>query len=101
MNEKIELNIEKLNQFDEEILKKCAFRWFDNAVGISAIDLEKELGISHNDIKKSMEKLKELNLGSINNDVKLYCVTVDLNSVEIETENTEIVTHIFFLQKAF
>lgn len=79
-----------------EILEYCSKKWFDNPVGISALDLAEHFQITNEAAMRIFESFNELEFGTLNRNAKLYSAHFDpKNALELLDFKEEI-THIFF-----
>lgn len=72
--------------------------WNDRFVGISAIDISKKLNISHEEIILKLEELRAENKGTLNENVTLYQISLDIDNDTNDFKFPEpkpITTHIF------
>lgn len=79
-----------------EILEYCSKKWFDNPAGISALDLAERFQITNEASMRIFESFYEQGFGSLNRDVELGLVHIDLKNVRKTPRFKKIKTHIFF-----
>mgnify|MGYP006283767889 CR=1 FL=1 len=85
----------------QQIIDISIKHWNERFVGISAYDIAKELKLSHNEVMEYLVQLKRENKGTLNENVSLYQVSININEEtdNVKTEHNTIVTHIFFPSK--
>jgi len=77
--------------------------WHDRFTGISALDIAEKLDISHEETLRYLEELKNENKGTLNENVTLYQISLDLNSKNSDFKLPEpkpVTTHIYFPSKS-
>ena len=95
-----------LSKEAEEALAATISGWFRSFAGTSAIDISQKLSIEHVEVMRLFEELERLGYGSMNANVQLNQVILDLNNPSDGLRFEPITTHIFFpsmdaLHKAF
>jgi hypothetical protein len=86
----------------QQIINIALSHWNEKFVGISALDIADKLKISHKETLKYLEELKDENKGTLNENVTLYQISLDLNNNDDNFKLPEpkpVTTHIFFLSK--
>lgn len=86
---------------EQQIIDIAIKHWNKNFAGIPACDIAEKLNLSHNEVLKCLEKLKEENKGTLNQDVSLVQISIDIDeeTKELKTEQKSIITHIYFPSK--
>jgi len=89
------------NLMEQQIIDIAIKHWNRNFSGISASDIAEKLNLSHNEVMECLEKLKEGNKGTLNQNVSLGLVSINIDeeTEEVKTEHSTIVTHIYFPSK--
>lgn len=95
-----------LSKEAEQTLAATVSSWFRNFAGTSALDVARDLSISHTEVMQIFEQLVNAGYGSLNRSVQLYQVSFDPNDITAGFKHEPVTTHIFFpskesLRKAF
>jgi len=95
-----------LSPKNQQVLAATVSRWFKNFAGTSALDVARDLSLSHDVVMRIFEQLVVANYGSMNADVELYQVSFDPENIAAGFKHESVITHIFFpakqaLQDAF
>ncbi|MBJ6752824.1 hypothetical protein [Geomonas anaerohicana] len=95
-----------LSKDAKETLAATIADWFRKFTGSTAIDVSQKLSIEHAEVMRLFEELERLGYGSMNANVELSQVILDLNMPSDGLRFEPITTHIFFpskdaLHKAF
>ena len=78
----------------------CAVEvWGRTHGGISGLDIAKHLSISHDDVLRILEELNVNGHGSLNRNVELYQVRIDLENPSEKMEGERVTTHMYFPSK--
>ena len=86
----------------QQIINIALSHWNERFVGISALDIADKLKISHKETLRYLEELKDENKGTLNENVTLFQISLDLNNNDDNSKLPEpkpVTTHIFFPSK--
>lgn len=86
-------------EIQNRILELSIQQWNRSFGGISALDICDRISVSNEDVMKEMEKLCEEGKGSINANVELYPIRIDLENPKFEIPKEGTTTHVFFPSK--
>lgn len=78
-------------------------QWHDRFTGISALDIAEKLDISHDETLRYLEELKKEKKGTLNENVTLYQISLDLSDKNSDFKLPEpkpVITHIYFPSKS-
>jgi hypothetical protein len=73
--------------------------WGRTHGGISGLDIAENLSIAHDDVLRILEDLNANGHGSLNRNVELYQVRIDLENPSDKMEGARVTTHIYFPSK--
>jgi hypothetical protein len=91
--------LKDLSEEEKKVLSISSKKWFSNPAGISAIDIADSLLLTNDQIMKIMEGFVFRGLGTINENVELYCIKLDFENTTQDFESKKVITHIFFPSK--
>lgn len=87
------------DEIQRKVLELSIEQWNRSFGGISALDICGKLSISNEIVMNEMEKLCDQGKGSINANVELCVIKIDLESPKFEMPSENTLTHVFFPSK--
>lgn len=84
------------DEIQSKILELSLQQWNQSFGGTSALDICDKISVSNEAVMKEMETLREDGKGTINANVKLYVVKIDLENPKLKIPGEITTTHVFF-----
>jgi hypothetical protein len=83
----------------QQILDFTIKLWNERLVGISALDIAEKLEIPHLNVMTYLEELKSENKGTLNENAKLFVISIEPGKKLNLSNSKKVKTHIFFPSK--